>query len=221
MDRRASDSDLVPFGIADSTRFALAQSPTFFQHLKAQTTLMRNFLRLATGIDYSALLQQVFCQPELWNQYKVRYTDEGPLSVHKPVDDIVLRYNPYKKGQDYLDKICSRVNVVDYPLCFSTAHQLMNLSSALLLTRVKGKHLGRCMISRIAPGGGIPPHSDVIGPAAEAWPGRQYPWEYYERYHLVLQSGPGVVFRCGEEEVYMAPGEVWWFNNQLGAPGAK
>lgn len=174
---------------------------------------MRNFLRLATGIDYSALLQQVFCQPELWNQYKVRYTDEGPLSVHKPVDDIVLRYNKYSKGEDYIDKICSNINVVDYPAWHKlpAAHEFI----FALMTRVKGKHLGRTMISRIAPGGSIPLHSDLIPPAVEAFPDRPQPAIYYERYHMVLQSGPGAIFLCGSEEVYMAPGEVWWFNNQL------
>lgn len=174
---------------------------------------MRNFLRLATGIDYSALLQQIFQQPELWNQFKVRYTDEGPLSVHKPVDDIVLRYNRYTKGEDYLDKICSSVSVVDYP-AWNKLPAAQEFIFALM-TRVKGKHLGRVMISRVAPGGSIPSHSDIIAPAAQAFPGRDYPWSYYERYHMVLQSGPGVVFRCGDEEVYMAPGEAWWFNNQI------
>jgi hypothetical protein len=174
---------------------------------------MRNFLRLAEKIDYSSLLQQVFCQPELWNSVKVRYTDDGPLSVHKPIDDIVLRYNPYTKGEDYLDKICSSVAVVDYPAWHKlpAAHEFI----FALMTRVKGKHLGRCMISRTAPGQCIPSHSDIIPPAAAAFPDRPQPAVYYERYHMVLQSGPGANFRCGDETVYMAPGEAWWFNNQI------
>ena len=174
---------------------------------------MRNFLRLAEKIDYSALLQQVFCQPELWNQYKVRYTNEGPLAVHKPVDDIVLRYNPYSHGEDYMDKICSSVNCVDYPAW----HKLPAAQEFIfaLMTRVRGVHLGRVMISRVAPGIAIPPHSDIIPPAAALFPERPEPAKYFERYHMVLQSGPGAVFRAGAEEVFMAPGECWWFNNQV------
>lgn len=174
---------------------------------------MRNFLRLAENIDFSALLQQLAAQPELWNQYKVRYTNEGPLSVHKPVDDIVLRYNPYVQGEDYMDKICSSVAVVDYPPWYklTASHDYI----FALMTRVKGKHLGRVMISRVAPGVGIPAHSDLIPPAVALFPDRPEPAKYYERYHLVLQSGPGAVFYCAGESVYMAPGEVWWFNNQL------
>jgi uncharacterized cupin superfamily protein len=32
------------------------------------------------------------------------------------------------------------------------------------------------------------------------------------RYHIPLQSGPGVLFRAGDEHVYMRPGEAWDFN---------
>lgn len=174
---------------------------------------MRNFLRLSENIDFSGVLQQLATQPELWNQYKVRYTNEGPLSVHKPVDDIVLRYNPYSQGEDYFDKICSSINVVDYPAW----HKLPSTHLFIygLMTRVQGVHLGRCMISRLPPGGQIPEHSDLIPPAAELFPDRPQPAQYYERFHLVLKSGPGAVFHAGDESVYMAPGEVWWFNNQL------
>lgn len=174
---------------------------------------MRNFHRLATNCQVAGLLGAVMAQPELWNRYKVRTTEDGPLSVHKPVDDIILRYNKYHKGEDYMDKICSSIDVVDYP----GWHQLPQAQILInaLISIVQGVHLGRCMISRIAPGGGIPPHSDRIPPAEELFPDRVPPAEYYDRYHFVLQSSPGTQFFCGDEEVYMAPGELWWFNNQI------
>lgn len=178
---------------------------------------MRHFLKIAENANIGPLLQAVYCQPELWNQYKVRTTDEGPLSVHKPIDDIVLRYNPYVKGEDYLDKICSSIYCVDYPAW----HKLPEAQSLILglMNVVRGYVLGRCMISRVAPGQTIPLHSDRIGPAEEAFPDRPPPALYYERYHIVLQSAMGTQFFCGgdegrEEEIYMAPGEVWWFDNQ-------
>jgi hypothetical protein len=61
----------------------------------------------------------------------------------------------------------------------------------------------------------IPLHSDRIGPAEEAFPDRVPPALYYERYQLPLTTGPGVVFRCGDEVAEMATGDCWWFNNQL------
>lgn len=42
---------------------------------------------------------------------------------------------------------------------------------------------------------------------------RMPPACYYDRFHICLQSEPGTIFRCGDEQVYMAPGEVWWFQN--------
>jgi uncharacterized cupin superfamily protein len=30
-----------------------------------------------------------------------------------------------------------------------------------------------------------------------------------------LKSGPGCNFRCGDEEVFMRPGDVWWFQNAI------
>jgi hypothetical protein len=58
------------------------------------------------------------------------------------------------------------------------------------------------MINKIRPGGRIYPHSDTPVHA-----------EYWDRFHVVLQSSPGVFFRAGDEDVYMATGETWWFQN--------
>jgi hypothetical protein len=173
---------------------------------------LRNFLKIAEGQDTLPLLLALSAQPELWNKYKVRTTQEGPLSVHKSVDDIVLRYAPYTKGEDFMDKICSTISCVDYPAW----HKLPQAHPFIfgVMARVQGVHLGRVMISRVPPGGSIPPHSDRIGPAEELFPDRVPPALYYERYHVVLQSGAGVIFRADKEEVYMAAGEVWWFDNQ-------
>lgn len=174
---------------------------------------MLNFHRLATNCAVQPLLAQIMTQPELWNQYKVRTTTTGPLAVHSTVNDIILRYNRYAAGEDFMDKICSSIDVVDYPAW----HKLPAAANLIyaLINLVQGVHLGRCMISRIPPGGGIPLHSDRIEPAEQAFPDRIPPAVYYDRYHFVLQSAPGVGFYCGDEEAYMAPGELWWFSNQL------
>ncbi len=82
-----------------------------------------------------------------------------------------------------------------------------------LMARVMGEHLGRVFISRMAPGICIPLHSDRIAPAEEAFPGKMPPAVYYERYQIALKASPGVVFRAGDEEVFMEPGTIWWFNN--------
>jgi hypothetical protein len=172
---------------------------------------LRNFLKLCEGLNTQPLLVELAAQPELWNQFTVRTAHSE--SAHREVDDIVLRYSPYRVGEDYVDKVCASIDVVDYPPWYAlpAAHPFI----FGLMGRVCGLHLGRVMITRLPPGRVIPLHTDRIEPAEEAFPDRRPPAAYYERYHVVLQSGPGVVFECGGEAVYMAPGECWWFNNQL------
>jgi hypothetical protein len=58
------------------------------------------------------------------------------------------------------------------------------------------------MITKVAPGKGIRAHKDVLGAYAH----------YYTRYHVVLQGFEGSIFACGDEQVCMRTGEVWWFN---------
>jgi quercetin dioxygenase-like cupin family protein len=71
-----------------------------------------------------------------------------------------------------------------------------------LMAAVQGERLGRVMVTRLPAGGRIYPHTDDGAHA-----------EYFERFHVVLSSGPGCKFRAGDETVHMAPGEVWWFDN--------
>ena len=171
---------------------------------------MRNFQCLAKGVNPTGLLQELASQPELWNQYTVR--THHPQSAHRVVDDVLLRYSRFNSGDDFVEAVCSEIAVVDYPAWYKlpSAHPLI----FGLMTQVKGLHLGRVMVSRVAPGVSIPLHTDRIAPAELAFPDKIPPAQYYERYHVALQSEPGTVFRCGDEAVYMAPGEVWWFDNQ-------
>ncbi len=170
---------------------------------------MQNFLRVATGLDPWPLLHALATQPELWNRDAVR---KHWQSVHKDVDDILLRYNAWTEGEDYLDKVCSSLAMVDYPAW----HKLTPAQVFVygLMGKVMGVHLGRVMISRLKPGGSIPAHSDRIDVAEVQFPDRVPPASYFERYHVCLQSGPGALFMCGDEQVNMLPGEIWWFDNQ-------
>jgi hypothetical protein len=73
-----------------------------------------------------------------------------------------------------------------------------------LMAAVQGERLGRCMINKLNPGGVIYPHADTPVHA-----------NYWDRYHIVLKSSPGSVFRVMEEKVNMQAGDVWWFNNAV------
>lgn len=173
---------------------------------------MRNFLKLAEGVNVAALNIAIWRKPQLWGVYGVRRWHEQ--STARAVDDIMLRYNKFDgKNDDYVEAVCSNLDVENYPAWrdLPEAHELI----APLMMSVRGLELGRVFIARMSPGTMIPAHSDRIAPAEEQYPYRTPPAVYYDRYHIVLSSAPGVVFRCGEEQIWMKTGEVWWFNNQL------
>lgn len=169
---------------------------------------MRLFHKIA-DIDPLPLLHAVMRQPWLWNSNRTRTTH--PQSAHRVVDDILLRYNEFSDGDDFVDKVCSRLECVNMP-AFDLLPQAHPIVFGLM-GRVMGEHLGRVFISRMAPGICIPPHTDRIPPAEAAFPDRVPPAVYYKRYQVALKAQPGIVFRAMDEKVYMAPGEIWYFDN--------
>lgn len=173
---------------------------------------MRNFLKIAEGVNVAQLNVALWRQPQFWAQYAVRHWH--PRSVHGEIEDIILRYNKFDgKNDDFVEAVCSNIMVENYP-AWRALPEAAELIYPLMMS-VRGLELGRAFISRLKPGQIIPPHSDRIAEAEAAFPFRRAPAVYYDRYHIVLSSSPGVVFRCGEEQVWMRQGEVYWFNNQL------
>ena len=159
---------------------------------------MRNFYQLTQGLDVMPLMVALQSQPELWNQNDLRRV--YPDSPHAAVDDIWLRFNEVNPNDPTLvidDKEC-----INYP-AFAQLPQARQIIFAIMGS-VQGERLGRCLITRLAPGETIAPHEDGGAPAT-----------YYERYHIVLQGHPGAIFRCGDETVSMRTGEAWWMDNSL------
>lgn len=160
---------------------------------------MRNFVCLGAGVDVVPLLLELGRNPELWDRDTLRTTH--PQSPHTQASDIWLRFNDLPDpGQEA--RVMDEHESIWYPAvdCLPAAKDLIHS----LIARVKGIRLGRCLITRLAPGRKIDPHEDGGSHAA-----------YYERFHIVLQAGPGCLFRTGEETVQMRAGEVWWFNNAI------
>lgn len=158
---------------------------------------MRNFQLLMQGVDVSPLLNAVMRQPALWNQNTLRTKHE--LTPHKAVDDIWLRFNELP---DAVETVIDEHESVDYP-----AMRWLPQARPLvfgLMSRVEGERLGRVLITRLAPGSKIDAHVDGGSHAA-----------YYDRFHFPLLSGPGCLFRCGDETVHMRAGDCWWFDNSV------
>lgn len=158
---------------------------------------MKNFLLVASGIDVLPLLHAIQRQPDLWDRDRLRTTHPG--TPHTEVSDIWLRFNALPKDGEEA-KILDEHESINYPAMFALPEARPLIFG--MMARLSAERLGRCLITKLKPGGRIAPHVDGGSHAA-----------YYDRYHIVLQAFPGSVFRAGDETVQMRPGEVWWFDN--------
>ena len=176
---------------------------------------MRNFYRLASGVNVTPLMLAISRRTDLWTEDTfLRHYPQGPFGM---VDSIMLRF-PEKVILDDADPAEQERKValykanqlpgfdqhesIDYPAYAALPEArdiVMNVFAA-----VRGTRLGRVMINRIAPGGRIFPHEDTPEHC-----------RYYSRFHVVLQSADGVKFRAGDEWGNWETGAVFWFNNAL------
>ncbi|MEJ8855812.1 aspartyl/asparaginyl beta-hydroxylase domain-containing protein [Variovorax robiniae] len=161
---------------------------------------MKNFQKIAEGCNVLPLMCAVQQRPELWNQNTLRTTHPG--TPHTEVSDIWLRFNDMQKAAATGDAayVMDEHESIDYP-AFGQLPQARPLILGLMAT-VSGERLGRCLITKLAPGGKIAPHVDGGSHAA-----------YYERFHIVLHGKTGSLFRAGDEVVEMKTGDIWWFDN--------
>lgn len=155
---------------------------------------MNNFQCLAAGVDTVPLLNAIMRDRALWNQNTLRTQHEN--TAHAEVDDIWLRFNDIEDPE----KVFDDTECVNYPAWWSLPQARGLIFD--LMRRVEGERLGRVLVTRLRPGCKITPHVDGGAPAT-----------YYERFHIVLSSAPGCLFRAGDETVHMQAGSVWWFDN--------
>ncbi|MDE1971082.1 MAG: aspartyl/asparaginyl beta-hydroxylase domain-containing protein [Patescibacteria group bacterium] len=166
---------------------------------------MKNFYRAMTGVNITPLMLAIQRQPELW--HADTYLRDYPQGPFGEIDSIILRFpeKSVKKTQAEVENHLLTHDPhesIDYP-AYAELPEARPLIMGLMAA-IGGVRLGRCMINRIKPNGRIFPHADTPIHA-----------DYWQRYHIVLHSNAGVFFRCGEESVYMAVGEIWWFENAV------
>lgn len=155
---------------------------------------MRNFLKVASGINVFPILHAIQRQPELWNENKLR--TQYPNSPHAEVDDIWLWFNKVNTPENVLND--------KEAIPYSAWWKLPQVHPIVfdLVRLVEGSRLGRVILTRLAPGKKITAHRDRGSPA-----------EYYERYHVILQNAAGSNIRSGNEKICPQQGDVYWFNN--------
>lgn len=169
---------------------------------------MRNFLQIAGNIDTLPLRLAVARRPELWREDT--YLRDYPQGPFGDTESIILRFQEKRtfELQEELDAYARGESKFDLHECNDTAsYKMLPEARPLvmdLMARVGGERLGRVIINKIQPGGRIFPHADTPIHA-----------NYWDRFHVVLESQPGVIFKCGGEQQYMPQGTCWWFQNAL------
>jgi len=156
---------------------------------------MRHFQKIAEGVDVVPVLNALAANPSLWNACDLRTTH--PMSPHQQVDDILLWFNDIP--DDPAD-IVDDIRTVPYDPWLLLPQVRLHVFE--IMRRVEAVHLGRCMITRLAPGDSIPEHVDQGAPAT-----------FYTRYMLALQCLPGALFESGGEVVNFRTGEWWQVDN--------
>lgn len=164
---------------------------------------MKNFALIASGIDVSALREQVVGHPELWNAHKNRMA--LPSNPFDGTDDIWVRYNDLARAKPNLAGFTDEHVPVWYP-----AWDVLTALKPIifdLMAKVQGEMLGGVLITRVPDGAEIKPHVD-----------RGWHVEYFSKYYISIDSAPGATFFCrnGEEDEGLdpMPGECWLFDNK-------
>lgn len=169
---------------------------------------MENFYKLAENINVTPLmlaLHRLEKSSNVWREDT--YLRDYPQGPFGDCESVILRFPPRTVHEtesalkEHRENFDQHENVDQPSFKFLPEARPLVFS---IMSYVQGERLGRVMINKINPGGCIYPHADTPAHAA-----------YWDRFHIVLKSSPGVDFRCGEEHVYMPVGSAWWFNNLL------
>lgn len=147
--------------------------------------------------DVVPIMAAISRHPELWDQNTIR--TKYPNSPHAGVSDILLLFNVFEK--DDPTKVINDLVTVPYP-AWGLLPQVRPVVFNLMRL-VEGMHLGRVMITKLPPGGRIPPHKDEGAPA-----------QYFTRYQVALQSLPGALFTIEDETVCFRTGDIWMIDNK-------
>ncbi len=148
---------------------------------------MRNFEKLASDVDVSAMLAELSAKPELWladtSRQKIAATQRETQSI-------------------YLRQFDGRLTAEgsQLPIISAWVYRYCQQQRGVL---------ARVALAKLPPHGQVYRHVDGDGNSGDY---RYY--DYRDRIHLVLQSEAGTRFTCGDEEVHMQAGEIWWFDNK-------
>jgi len=155
-----------------------------------------SFQRLATHLPVDEINMALSAQADLWDAIPDRQRSLG--SAHHDTKTIFLRWCVGRDRHSAFHDLTA-VPYASGASVWPVAEPLVETTKSL----GNGVELGRVILTMLRPMGVIDLHADEGAYA-----------DYYERFHVVIQSDEGNVFVAGRESVWMHPGEVWWFNHK-------
>jgi orotate phosphoribosyltransferase len=174
----------------------LSSRPTAATQTSAHGAVsMRNFKLIAADNDIEALRQEILAQPEMWKMSTIR---QDTIAVQRETESIFLRgAKRTKKGPLPLEDTHDSVRTPH------AQHYPLTLRWLEAFAREHHGEESRALLAKLKPRSQVYRHFDR--------------GEYYrvrDRYHLVISSPSGSSMVCGDEEVVMRQGELWWFDNK-------
>jgi outer membrane protein assembly factor BamB/orotate phosphoribosyltransferase len=153
-----------------------------------------NFLKLIRSeINIVPLLEEIMGQEQAW---QINTSRQDKINVQGDTNSIFISRavrRPDLKANENQESEFTKISQL-----FPRAVEFMTSIAAEM-----NASLSRATIIRLKPHSKVSSHIDK--------------GSYYlirDRYHLVLNSPKGSMMLCGDEKVYMQPGELWWFNNK-------
>ena len=155
-----------------------------------------NFTKIASGIPVKDLSDYLKANPQLWLENTIRQS--FPDSPHIDTECIFVRGPSEFSFEEYQGTIDAQAYKIPDDLAIHL-HNVFRVIDTLMPI----KEVGYILIVNLLAGGEVFPHRDE-GVYAE----------YYDRYHLVIDSAPGNSFYVNDEEAIMNEGELWTFNHR-------
>jgi outer membrane protein assembly factor BamB/orotate phosphoribosyltransferase len=168
---------------------------TEFPASAANVDSVENFRLIAADPDIESLRQEILSQPEMW---QVNTHRQDTVSVQRETESIFLRAVRRPK-----DTLIPTEDSHESQLTPYAARYPVTLRWLEAFASERHAALSRVLIAKLKPRSQVYRHYDK--------------GEYYrirDRYHLVISSPSGSPMVCGNEQVVMREGELWWFDNK-------
>lgn len=161
---------------------------------------MQHFHKIASGLNVAPVLAQLDAHPELWNQHNPRKAFLG--SPHDQTSDLWVRFNDHAKLDPNNYAAFSDEHI---PVWYPAWDKLTALRPIIfqLMAEVEGEMLGGVLLTCVPPGAQVRPHRD-----------KSWHVSYYSKFYVGLQSAPGAIFGCEDEEINIKSGECFLMDNR-------